>query len=97
MKTNATFLTLALGLAALLRVSDAQAVTLVKDGAPGAVLIVEAGAEKSMQAAEALQLYIEKMKGGRRTIPPRLHICTGGGGVRPDVSRFELSLLIIQL
>ncbi len=67
MQKKVTFITWVLSLAALLRVFDARAVTLVKEGVPQAVLIVEADAPRSMQAAEALRKYIEKMSGA--TLP----------------------------
>ncbi len=49
------------------RTTKAQAagVTLVTDGVPQALLMVEAGAPKSMQAAEALQTYLERMSGAQ--------------------------------
>ncbi len=48
---------------AILTVSSAHAITLVEEGAPRAVLIVEVDSPKAMHAAEALQTYIEKMSG----------------------------------
>ncbi len=64
------FLVVALATAMILtgaRSTKAQAagVTLVTDGVPQALLMVEAGAPKSMQAAEALQTYLERMSGAK--------------------------------
>ena len=63
MRAQLPIITIFLSLVVILRVSDARALTLVKDGAPQAVLIVEADAPKSLQAAEALQKYLQKMSG----------------------------------
>jgi len=41
------------------------AMTLVEDGRPAAALVVEADAPKSLQAAEAIRDYIEKMSGAK--------------------------------
>lgn len=68
-------------------------VTLVRDGVPQALLMVEAGAPKSMRAAEALQTYLERMSGAQLTLviegealpddapPVRIHVghTTGDG------------------
>lgn len=78
MNTRVTCITVGLGLTALLRVSDARAMTLVRDGVPQAVLIVEADAVQSMQAAEALQTYLEKMSGAK------LPLVVEGGALPAD-------------
>ncbi len=45
--------------------AQAAGVTLVTDGVPQALLIVEAESPKSLQAAEALQTYLERMSGAQ--------------------------------
>lgn len=67
MKTTVSYLKILLCCAMLTWVTNAQAVTLVKDGVPTATLIVEADAPNSLQAAEALQKYVQKMSGA--TLP----------------------------